>query len=32
MILSSFLGIFVLNYFIATDLQFFIRNFADEIE
>ncbi len=28
MILSSFLGIFVLNNFIATDLQIFIRNFA----
>lgn len=30
MILSSFLGIFVFNNIIATQLQIFIRNFADE--
>ena len=30
MILSSFLGIFVLNNFIATELQKIIRNFAVE--
>ena len=30
MILSSFLGIFVINNFIATELQKIIRNFAVE--
>ena len=30
MILSSFLGIFVINKFIATELQKIIRNFAVE--